>query len=242
MNLEALKSKMERLQQAGSWTCKACGREILGPPDPDEVCSVECINDLRDRWWRESPKDVVLRAAKVPEYYRLGFESDYHDEDLHDPRAPGENVMDWRGEGSVTLIGCNGSGKSMLAAELLYGLRSVARTMLWVRPAQIIAEDRDSPLGQPRCLFSTACTAEALVIDEFGHGHMNDHGLELLAELIETRWSARRSTIVTSHLHFSSNAGTPSVEGVSGAIFDRLQDGYVIGLPDRTGRGQNMSH
>lgn len=232
---------LDRLRAKGSYTCRVCGLKVIGRAANPPVC-VACKTTDRDREVQNLSKTEALGRAVCPlryrglfdpalvEYQGPGGESQGWPTDC---RTGGLSLANWRGRPNfITLLGPNGTGKSALAAELMYRLHREGHiATAWLRPAQIHQEDRETALGQPRQFGWRALTASVLVLDELGHGCP----IEAVAEIIEARWSGGKVTIFTSHRTFKQ--GKCSIASEAPMIYDRLRDGGVYALAGESKRG-----
>lgn len=206
----------------GHFQCSDCGlgyRVAPGVVNPGTKC------DLCDQLPVEPlSRTALLRSMDVP--MRLAM-SDFS---APDPWPSG--LEEWHGSPwSVTLRGPVGSGKSMLAAELLYRYgRGV-----WVRAAKLVSTVYDSQGGDKAAVRRRYEFAACLVLDDFGHGHTSGWATEMVAEIIAERWDANRPTIVTTNCLVNELAGTDT------AAYDRLRDGLMVALMGASRRGEEVA-
>ena len=216
----------EQLQAAPRWTCESCGVTFVGRGPEPPICSAKCKAKADAKRLRSAPKAEGLRGSGVPDRYQAPFlESRLQAGDLDrkgtwpvSEEGQPVSTQDWQGSPAfLTLLGPNGAGKTMLAVHLLDRLRRTgkAASLLFLRPSQLLSEERETRLGSLRQLQHRAFRCDALVVDELGNvGSYNEARLwELLAELIEHRYSHHRPTIFTSH---RSRGGAP--ESCSGDL------------------------
>ena len=250
--LDRLTSRFDGLLEERS--CEICGEPTTDTNEPPLCHRPGCERRLKARRWAALPKRQLLKHTKTPELYREDFDVDriggYWQGRWPSCEYGRGSAEDWIGEPPfVTIVGPNQYGKSRLAAEMcVRAIRadqgeSVShcigrRTdriypMLWIRPHQLLKEDRELKLGQARDLMNYAERARYLVIDEL---EWAKDGIERVADLCEERHSCRRPTIWTSHLHFYSQTDPqrePSIQDLSVMIHARLKAGMVINLGDR---------
>lgn len=233
---------INRAQVVEPKECDVCGREYA-PLDDETFCpSRRCVETHRARQWAASGKLGVLRRTATPDKYRGAFRLDFHGGswpapiDIRSPRGPrlDADISGWAGNPRhVTLLGTNGCGKSMLAAELMWRAIENGRGDLasgfWVRGSELVTEDRELSLGVPRPKMHRAKTAAVVVVDDCGWGR----DFDLLAELAECR-DGRRPTIWTTHRAFS--AGDGSLRALAPMIYDRMKAGWVIPIERGSGR------
>lgn len=206
---------MSLFDRWGHHTCSSCGEGYRTAPgtDPGLNCGA-CDQPSTDK----PPRASLLRSLGVP--IRLAM-ADFHAPDPWPPGLEGWNGSPW----SVTLRGPVGSGKSMLAAELLYCYgRGV-----WIRAAKLVSTVYDAQ-GDKAAVRRRYEHAPCLVIDDFGHGHRGG-ATETVAEVIAERWDSGRPTVVTTNCRQAELAG----EDV--AAYDRLRDGLMIALVGESRRG-----
>lgn len=183
-------------------------------------------------------RDEILRRAQAPRGiagrdFRAELVANEGEQHWpRDPRRLDYALEDWRGEPeTLTIVGPNGRGKSMLAAELLVRLfRAGMMSQLWLRASQIVDEHFSGE--RDRYLRRLAEAVTVLVLDEFGRGqHSNQFAHALVGEVIDQRVSEGRVTIITTNLAVTAKSvgpGEPSIEAADSAVYDRLASGLVI--------------
>lgn len=141
------------------------------------------------------------------------------------------------GDRSLVIIGPSGAGKTTFVAESV--LRYVERPdatagelrglLAWTTGHALAAARREAPLGRRAPLIDRCVDARVLVIDELGQEPLS----EVPFEIVDLRYAAGRSTVVTS--------GLPSTEfraRYGDAMWRRLtQDGVGANLDLHGGKG-----
>ncbi|MDZ5455293.1 IS21-like element helper ATPase IstB [Azohydromonas lata] len=123
---------------------------------------------------------------------------------------------------NVVLVGPNGVGKSMCAANLGYQAVLAGHTVLFTTAGQMLSElaalDSDSAL---RRRLQRYATPDVLLIDEVGYLSYSDRHADLLFELVSRRYLSK-STVVTTNKKFAEwNQVFPSAACVV-SLVDRL--------------------
>ena len=168
---------------------------------------------------RTEKKRVLMRRAKFPEKH-IGCTVSGYTPKTQNERVAKTAVMAWvkgykPGCSGLYLFGDAGGGKTHLLvavgkaliehfdAEVLYvsTAEMVARTK-----AQFNRNDNDfEPYDTP---FDEAAEAEVLLLDDIGSEKPSEWLLEQMYRLINTRYNAMRTTLITSNLNlqtFESN-------------------------------------
>jgi DNA replication protein DnaC len=123
---------------------------------------------------------------------------------------------------NVVLVGPNGVGKSMCAANLGYQAVLAGHTALFTTAGQMLSDlaalDSDSAL---RRRLQRYATPDVLLIDEVGYLSYSDRHADLLFELVSRRYLSK-STVVTTNKKFAEwNQVFPSAACVV-SLVDRL--------------------
>ncbi|MDZ5455220.1 IS21-like element helper ATPase IstB [Azohydromonas lata] len=104
---------------------------------------------------------------------------------------------------NVVLVGPNGVGKSMCAANLGYQAVLAGHTVLFTTAGQMLSElaalDSDSAL---RRRLQRYAVPDVLLIDEVGYLSYSDRHADLLFELVSRRY-LNKSTVVTTNKQFA---------------------------------------
>ncbi len=104
---------------------------------------------------------------------------------------------------NVVLVGPNGVGKSMCAANLGYQAVLAGHTVLFTTAGQMLSElaalDSDSAL---RRRLQRYAVPDVLLIDEVGYLSYSDRHADLLFELVSRRYLSK-STVVTTNKQFA---------------------------------------
>lgn len=132
-------------------------------------------------------------------------------------------TLDFVTEGrNLVLIASSGLGKTMLAKNLANAALLAGFSVLFTTAQDLIADlSCDSPERRRRRLIRYA-RPKLLCIDEVGYLAHDDHAADLLYNALNPRYEARRSTVVTTNLVFSSwNTVFPNAACIV-ALVDRL--------------------
>ena len=132
-------------------------------------------------------------------------------------------TLDFVTEGrNLVLIGSSGLGKTLLAKNLAHAALRAGFSVLFTTAQDLIADlTCDSPERRRRRLLRYA-RPRLLCVDEVGYLAHDDHAADLLYNALNPRYEARRSTIVTTNLVFSSwNTVFPNAACIV-ALVDRL--------------------
>lgn len=209
----------QALEQWARWTCEECDEGQRSPMIPEVKLCYDC--ERKDRYSRD---DILRRAGCPVRYRRISFiEPDSWPEVRG--KFKGQSLRKWTGDPwSVLFVGDVGTGKTMLATEMLYRLlRGTSRSGLWARAEDIIREVYGAR-GQERVsVWSRYKNAGVLLIDDLGHGHTG-MPWQTIGELVAARWDAMKSTI------FTTNRKWVEIEEEDPPTADRLRDGLVIGM------------
>lgn len=191
------------------------------------------------------PKAKALFHMGVPARYRT--DPDWIREPLQfDPCWPSPaSVLDWAaaavegGPWCLTLSGVNGSGKSVIAAEILARLWRIGYRPgmtdggtplpMWIGEMELADEDRMMGFGEPRHMRLAALRQPVMVWDDLG----SSGAWKLVFSLIEGRHAAGMLSIFTTHRPLSAAKaealGVPgsSIEESAPEIYSRLRDGWI---------------
>lgn len=173
----------------------------------------------------------ALRRCGVPRLLRQPFEP---------PKPWPKGLRNWKGEPpNVLLAGHVGTGKSMMAAELLWrawqrapsgygGRPEWPHKGVWVRASAIPGAWWNGDRGWS--------DAWALVIDDWGHGHPAESAWEAITECYIRRYEAARVTILTTnHKHAVLGRKAPP-------MMDRLRTGLLVPMTGRSRRASLEVH
>lgn len=123
---------------------------------------------------------------------------------------------------NVVLVGPNGVGKSMCAANLGYQAVLAGHTVLFTTAGHMLSElaalDSDSAL---RRRLQRYAAPELLLIDEVGYLSYSDRHADLLFELVSRRYLTR-STVVTTNRPFAEWAQVFPNAACVVSLVDRL--------------------
>lgn len=161
---------------------------------------------LPERWalesfpWEQQPG---VQRGRIEELARLDFLSD------------GTNLV---------FMGPAGVGKTGLASSVLMKALLAGRRGQFVR-AQDLFDDMFRSLADhaSRALLNRLVRLELLVVDELGYLNLRPEQSNLFFKLMEERYAARRSTVVTTNLDYEEWYGFLGQKAMVGALLDRLR-------------------
>lgn len=201
-------------------TCPGCGQDwtyLTGKLCPE--CQEREKRERAQREWREQEafearRDQALKRSGAPgRVTAVTFR-----EPSRWPTARGAEVpvSEWEGVPElVTFQGDTNSGKTTLAAELLY--RSGGGS--WV----VAADIADTKIKDWPAFVELLETPRVLVVDELGRGHKGD-AWEYVYRLVGGRWDDLLPTIITTNLTAADlNAAHP-------ALARRIREGWWVPL------------
>jgi DNA replication protein DnaC len=147
----------------------------------------------------------------------------------------GPDMRTWAGAPFfVTLAGVVGSGKTMLATELLWRRLPHVQTASWWRAGTAISTVFGS-FGEERARAAMCdlYDSELLVLDEIGRGH-DGRAWGAIVEIISHRHEQHRETIFTTNRKIGTRqTGQDKERGLAEedpALFRRLAEGAIVGL------------
>lgn len=209
--------------------CSECGESFTGMPESG-IC-VECGQKAKRKAEAERFKGLtryqhLIRAGAPERIARTEFT-----DQIKSDRAGRSLALRWDGEPwSLFIFGPNGTGKTMLACEVLhlalrqrFGGRFVRASRV---PGYYFSGEQEDIRKMHR-LYTAGC----LVVDELGRGHPGG-GWAALGELIGNRYDSERMTIVTS------NDDLETVAEHDPHLADRLNDGLLVHLGGESLRGR----
>lgn len=235
--------------------CAKCGVRVSGGEQPDgTILCPDCEVQRRAAADRRLPKHEALHIMGVPELYRdrertrwllEPWPRAWRAEDRVDPKK-------WRGDPwAVTLHGVNGSGKSMMAAHLLWGMwlagarpvslrvEGATRGRMWITEGELLDEDRNG--YSDRIRYRSAAAQVALVIDEVGSTSSihQAQAVDVVTRLLSHRYERRLPTLVTTHRHMRQARGSlVPLRDLAPAVYDRLREGLVMPFGEVGYRGR----
>lgn len=163
---------------------------------------------FRDVPFRRELKSSDLERMKIPKrYWKSSFDylSDEGEDSLRSVVFKYISKMElMRKEGGGFIFyGDNGTGKSCASIVIAKEFRRRGSTVLFLEAAEMktIVANRDH-FDEDETYWERAKTVDVLVIDDFGKGIMDDQGFGagLFDELIRTRNSQKRVTIISTNL------------------------------------------
>jgi len=210
------------------WTCAKCGEKYVSIPPENGICQ-GCHRPSRHR--SELGRSEALAAAGVPARFRHPFvEPGPAGEQAAWPTTKdGTPCTAWPDSSgwSLVLLGVTGTGKSVIAAELLW------RTMRKLgRGRWICASDIANLVLSGRAVELEAVTSSpAVVVDEL-IGELAPPAWAAVESLICRLWEQETPTIITMNL------SPPALLAKSAPLADRLRDGIVCRMDGASLRGR----
>ena len=123
---------------------------------------------------------------------------------------------------NLILLGSNGLGKTMIARNIAHQAVLAGRSVLLRTAAELLDDvNVDSPETRRRRIARYA-TPHLLCIDEIGYLSYDDHAADLLYKVVNPRYEARRSILITTNLAFKDwNTVFPNATCIA-TLLDRL--------------------
>lgn len=262
--LEAIEqglSSEDFIASLGLEPCAGCGEpvslQLAGDAILDKLCG-SCGDKERARRLNSLPKGEALLRCGVPAKYRLEESWLAAERWECDPAWPDrEPASTWPASDawSFTLAGRNGSGKSMIAGELLLAFwRSGARPAtvpggelplpMWITETMLVEEAEISGYDDPRHLRQACRLSPVLVWDELGASWTTPRARRICEGLIVDRHGKSRPTIFNTDRPLTAEKAQKlgideglSIEVVSPKIYSRLRDGWIGSWMSKTWRG-----
>lgn len=183
------------------------------------------------------------RASGVPLRHRRVVEAGMTFESFDEPEAARKVAAGVKRGGLVLLLGDFGSGKTQLAAWLIWAVCvHGGKLAMYRRFADLLSEMRQECYtrgGSDAELFARLSRVGLLVLDELHHRRWSEDENLWLLRLLDHRYGAETPTIAIANLSRSA-AGS----ALDGSIIDRLRDGgAVVEMrgPSRRGRAAGVS-
>lgn len=199
--------------------CPRCARLLpfAWSANPCKACAEELARLAR-------PREQVLRESGVPEKY-------WKWEDLElwptCTRNPAVDLSSWSTyPWSVLLAGPFGTGKTTLAAELLYRfIRGRKERGSFIRASEI---PRLAYNDAEQELYVRMRGAPILIIDDLGRGYTGNAGMAV-SEVAMYRYDRALPTIFTTNVEDVAAIG-------DGALLDRLHEGLSVRMEGESRR------
>jgi DNA replication protein DnaC len=134
-------------------------------------------------------------------------------------------TLDFLADGeNVVLVGPTGTGKTGLASGILLRALFAGRRGQFIR-AQELFDDMYRSLADysSRKLLNRLVKLELLVIDEMGYLNLRPEQSNIFFKLMEERYSARTSTIITTNLDYEEWYAFLGQKPMVAALLDRLR-------------------
>lgn len=175
------------------------------------------LQDLKDEPWLhrivtfEEEERQLVGAARRLKNSRLGRFKPMADYDYGWPRAIDRPLVDglftlgFAAEGAnVVIVGPNGVGKTTLAKNLTHALVVSGKTARFTTASEMLNElvAQDGSIALKRAL-TRYISPSILAIDELGYIAYGNRHADLLFEVVNRRYEAGRSIIVTTSRAFS---------------------------------------
>jgi len=131
---------------------------------------------------------------------------------------------------NLILLGTNGLGKTMIAKNIAHAAVLAGYSVLFCTAAELLADlDGDSPQLRRRRLRKFT-RPHLLAIDEVGYLSYDDHAADLLYSVVNPRYEARRSILLTTNLAFRNwNTVFPNAICIT-TLLDRLTHHAEVSL------------
>ena len=229
--------------------CSRCGRMIKALPrslrDPEKgffFPPCDCHSRIYDQ--EQEEKRLIAEQAKYDRMYGLfefpdrfknrrieNFNPDAGSEEAYQAvKRYTETLSERLGEGAgFCLYGPNGNGKTHLGVSAYHAARENTQTVVFAPFTDLLQriratwksgkdKDKKEPVTES-ALMVPLCSARLLILDDVGQEKPSDWVRQQLFEIINSRYEARRSIIVTTNR-------TPFelAEHVGKASFDRLTE------------------
>ena len=123
---------------------------------------------------------------------------------------------------NLILLGSNGLGKTMIAKNVAHQAVLAGRSVLFRTAAELLDDvNVDSPETRRRRI-ARYTQPHLLCIDEVGYLSYDDHAADLLYKVVNPRYEARRSILITTNLAFKNwNTVFPNATCIA-TLLDRL--------------------
>lgn len=123
---------------------------------------------------------------------------------------------------NLLLLGANGLGKTMIAKNIAHRAVLAGYSVLFTTATELLDQlDVDSPELRRRRLRHYS-SPHLLCVDEVGYLSYDEHAADLLYSVINARYEARRSILLTTNLAFKNwNSVFPNATCIA-TLLDRL--------------------
>jgi DNA replication protein DnaC len=187
--------------------CEGAGLKIVERPDGSRVAR-DCECRARKR------QERILAAAMIPKLYELSTFENYETADrdhknytLNSAKYTAEKFVsaypaDTHGVG-LLFTGTIGTGKTHLAVSVLKALLEKGATGVFYHFHDLIKKIQNSYNKSVQAteseILDPILNAEILVLDELGASKPSDWVSDTIAQILNTRYNERRTTIITTN-------------------------------------------
>jgi len=176
------------------WTCPHCGKEL--DRKFVELFGRRVEVPLYESCGCEESKFDGLGVARSDrDYARAGVPARY----LGAEYEHGHRALDVQAGRSVYVFGPNGTGKTTFACALAKQLVDMGVTVRFENSKRIIGEIQESFKGKYTDVVERSTSCRVLVLDDLGKEQPTPHSLSVLYQIIDSRYSAGKPTVVTSN-------------------------------------------
>jgi len=125
---------------------------------------------------------------------------------------------------NIVLVGPTGTGKTGIASGILLKALFAGRRGLFIK-AQELFDDMHRSLADhsSRKLLDRLARIELLIVDEMGYLNLRPEQTNIFFKLMEERYIARTSTLITTNLDYEEWYGFLGQKPMVAALLDRLR-------------------
>lgn len=221
---------MESTTNTISHSCYKCSAEMI----PDHMpplrvcpeCGYTCVwYDDRAAYWhnRAGVDDAAIKHRCI----EAGIGMEY----LAHFIECSEYVQAVKNGKSIWIDGANGTGKSVLAANIARELIKQGSEVTWIHAADAIQSERARISKGTPSEWERYCNTGVLVVDDLGKENPTSYAAELLNILAESRYQANLPTIVTTNYRggeLIDRWAAHGEESTGQAIISRWRGGSIV--------------